>query len=188
MRHGHLRRVTQGCAAAALWTVCAVAAAGSVDVQGKVVYVDDGDTVVMLLANMSQMKVRLASIDAPESSHTNKEKGRVGQPYSENSKRFLSNLVKGAEVTARCFEKDRYDRSVCELFVRGESANRQMVGAGLAWANQASGGRYLRDKSLVKLEDEARGAKLGLWRGKAPVQPWEWRKVCWVEGKCDAGL
>jgi micrococcal nuclease len=172
----------------AAWFLCAaweVAAAGPVDVPGKVVYVDDGDTVVMLLANMSQMKVRLASIDAPESSHTNKEKGRAGQPYSENSKQFLSKLVKGAEVTARCFEKDRYDRDVCDLFVKGESANRKLVAAGLAWANQASGGRYLRDKSLVKLEEDARGSKLGLWRGKAPVPPWEWRKVCWVEGKCD---
>ena len=184
---GWTRRLIVLSATWVFWAAWGVAAAGSVDVPGKVVYVDDGDTVVMLLADKSQMKVRLSSIDAPESSHTNKEKGRVGQPYSENSKQFLSKLVKGAEVTARCFEKDRYERDVCELFVGGESANRQMVGAGLAWANQSSGGRYLRDKSLAKLEQDARGARLGLWKGKAPVPPWEWRKVCWGEGKCDAG-
>lgn len=176
-------------AAWALAAACGLAvAAGAADVQGRVVYVDDGDTVVMLLADKSQMKVRLASIDAPESSHTNKEKGRVGQPYSENSKQYLAKLVKGLDVTARCFEKDRYERDVCELFVGGESANKQMVMAGMAWANQSSGGRYLRDKSLMKHEEAARAARLGLWKGAAPVPPWEWRKVCWGEGRCDAGL
>jgi len=165
-----------------------VAAAASVDVLGKVVYVDDGDTVVMLLADKTQMKVRMASIDAPESSHTNKEKGRVGQPFSDKSTQFLSSLTKGKDVSAKCFEKDRYDRNVCEIFVGSESVNRHMVASGMAWANQSAKGRYLRDKSLPGLEEKARQGRLGLWQGKTPVAPWEWRKTCWVDGQCVGGL
>ncbi len=177
---------------AAMWALgatCSLSvASGRVEVQGRVVHVDDGDTVVLLLADKSKMKVRLASIDAPESSRTNKERGKVGQPFSENSKQYLASMVKGVDVTARCFEEDRYKRSVCDIMVRGVSANRQMVIGGMAWANQSSGGRYLRDKSLVKAEEQARASQLGLWKGSSPVPPWEWRKACWTEGRCNGGL
>lgn len=151
---------------------------------GKVVYVDDGDTVVLLVEGNKQKRVRLSSIDAPESSHTNKEKGRIGQPYSEPATKFLASLVKGRPVNARCIELDRYGRSICELFVDGVSVNRQMVEHGWAWANVAAGGRYLRDKNLPALEAKARAARLGLWGGQHPVEPWEWRNSCWKEGRC----
>lgn len=159
------------------------AAAGAM-LQGKVVYVDDGDTVILLTHEMQQTKIRLASIDAPESSHTNKQRGRVGQPYANNAQHFLADLVKGQEVSAKCFEQDRYGRSVCEIFKDGRSVNAQLVSSGWAWANQASKGRYLRDKSLVDLERQARAARVGLWAGANPVAPWEWRKTCWEGGDC----
>lgn len=162
--------------------------AAQVDTGGKVVYVDDGDTIVVLTSEHSQMKVRLASIDAPESSHTNKERGRVGQPFSDKSGQYLSSMVKGRQVQLHCYEKDKYERDVCDVSVGGQSVNREMVAAGLAWANQAANGRYLRDKSLVQVESDARASRKGLWQGRAPVAPWEWRKTCWTEGKCDAGL
>jgi micrococcal nuclease len=151
---------------------------------GKVVYVDDGDTVVLLSNDNSQMKVRLASIDAPESSHTNKERGRIGQPYSDNSGKYLASLVKGKNVDANCFESDRYGRSVCELFVSGESVSQAMVRNGWAWANVSGKGRYLRDKSLPGLEAAAKASRSGLWAGANPVAPWEWRDLCWKQGQC----
>lgn len=154
------------------------------DITGKVVYVDDGDTVVLLAPNNEQMKIRLSSIDAPESSHTNKERGRIGQPYSQNSGDLLKTLVKGKSVLARCFEKDKYERFVCELFVDGKSVNDEMVKQGYAWANVAAHGRYLRNKDLVRYEAEARSKKLGLWAGRNPVAPWEWRDRCWKQSIC----
>lgn len=151
---------------------------------GKVVNVDDGDTVVLLTDGNHQMKVRLSSIDAPESDHTRQQRGKVGQPYSENSKRFLASLVKGYTVDARCYEEDRYGRSVCELFVGDVSVNQRMVREGWAWANESSKGRYLRDKSLLALQAEAQAARRGLWAGVKPIQPWDWRKSCWEDGVC----
>lgn len=157
---------------------------GTFDVEGKGVHTDDGDTVVLLVDGNTQMKIRLASIDAPESSHTNQQKGRIGQPYSDNSARYLKSLVNGRNVRAHCFEKDHYRRDVCELFVDGQSVNREMVARGWAWANAAANGRYMRDESLPSLESSARTRKIGLWAGANPVAPWQWRDVCWKQGQC----
>lgn len=154
------------------------------DVEGRAVFVEDGDTLVLLTADHTQLKIRLASLDAPESSHTKKEFGRVGQPYSDNSKKYLAALTKGKEVQAHCFELDRYERSVCDLYVDGHSVSHEMVRAGLAWANMAASGRYLRDKSLLDLEAGARADRIGLWAGRNPVEPWVWRDVCWKQGVC----
>lgn len=154
------------------------------DAAGKVVSVDDGDTVVLLIDGRTQLKVRLSSIDAPESSHTNKQSGRVGQPYSVNSSQYLASLVKGKNVDAHCFEVDRRGRDVCELFVDSQSVNQAMVKQGWAWANAAAGGRYLRDKSLPALEAKARSSHAGLWAGANPVAPWDWRDACWKQGQC----
>lgn len=153
--------------------------------QGRIVYVDDGDTVVLLTAANDQVKVRLASIDAPESSHTKKERGRIGQPFSANAKRHLEQLVKGRSVNAQCHDIDRYGRSVCTLAVgRGMDVNREMVRAGWAWAYTASGGRYMRDPDLPQLQAQAQAARRGLWAGSNPVPPWEWRRQCWQAGSC----
>ena len=165
-------------------TLATAAWSSPFDVSGKVIYVDDGDTVVLLVDGQKQMKVRLSSIDAPESSHTNKQIGRIGQPYSENSGKYLAALVKKKNVAAHCFETDRYGRDVCELFVDGRSVNKEMVKQGWAWANVAAKGRYLRDKSLPFTEATARASNMGLWAGLNPVAPWEWRDVCWKQGKC----
>lgn len=168
----------------ALMVMTSMASAWSKDMNGKVVYVDDGDTVVLLNETNAQVKIRLSSIDAPESSHTKKETGRIGQPYSENSGNFLASLVKGKVVNAHCFDTDMYGREICELFVTGQSVNQSMVANGWAWANTANHGRYLRDASLSGLESKARAAHIGIWAGANPVEPWEWRSKCWKKGQC----
>ena len=154
------------------------------DIDGRAIYVQDGDTLIMLTPTNEQLEIRLSSIDAPESSHTKKQTGRIGQPHSDNSKQYLAALVKGKNVRAHCFESDKYERNVCELFVDGRSVNQAMVQAGWAWANRSARGRYLRDKSLIAIEAQARATHEGLWAGKNPVEPWAWRDVCWKQGMC----
>ena len=162
----------------------AAKAAPVVMLQGRVVHVDDGDTIVLLLANKEQMKVRLSSIDAPETSHLGHGEGRVGQPFADVAKRHLAGLAKGRDATATCFEQDQYARSICEIFVGGHSLNRTMVRDGMAWANGAANGKYLRDPDLVQLQALAKAQRLGLWRDAEPVAPWMWRKNCWREKLC----
>lgn len=52
--------------------------------------------------------------------------------------------------------------------------NREMVRAGLAWVWP----RYCRQDYCADWErdqNDARAARRGLWRGKSPVAPWDWR-------------
>jgi endonuclease YncB( thermonuclease family) len=146
---------------------------------GKVIRVSDGDT--LTIRGTENQKIRLASIDAPE-----KKSGsnRPAQPYSEPSREYLAKLVAGQTITVLCFEKDRYDRHICDVPVNQTTANRLLVEAGLAWANQQAGGKYLRDKELLVLEQQARAAKRGLWVEPNPVSPWVWRTRCWQQGQC----
>ncbi|MGB5317374.1 MAG: thermonuclease family protein [Robiginitalea sp.] len=44
--------------------------------------------------------------------------------------------------------------------------------AGLAWHFR----RYSKDEKLQALEDQARAEKVGLWKDKNPIPPWEWRR------------
>jgi endonuclease YncB( thermonuclease family) len=146
---------------------------------GKVIQVSDGDT--LTIRAVENQIIRLASIDAPE-----KKSGsnRPAQPYSEPSREYLAKLVAGRTITLLCFEKDRYDRHICDIPVNQTTANRLLVEAGLAWANQQAGGKYLRDNDLLSLERQARAAKRGLWVEPNPVAPWVWRYRCWQQGQC----
>lgn len=137
----------------------------------------DGDTVE--ISNMKQ-HVRLASIDAPEGSHGY---GKPGQPFSQASTQHLEHLLARGPVTMACYDEDRYSRPVCELFVSGVSANKQMVIDGMAWANTSARGRYLRDRSLLVAQSQAAAAKKGIWSQSA-IEPWNWRSDCWKNKVC----
>lgn len=146
---------------------------------GKVIQVSDGDT--LTLRGEKNHKIRLASIDAPEKASGSK---RPGQPHSEASRDFLANRVAGRTLTLLCYEVDRYDRYICDIPDGHGTVNQALVAAGLAWANQQAGGRYLRDRTLPELEAKARAARLGLWAEPGPVPPWVWRRDCWNRQKC----
>lgn len=165
--------------------LCFTAGTATADViNGLVIHVDDGDTVTLLYGKREKLSIRLANIDAPERSHTKQESGRVGQPYSEISRRSLESLAKGKEAVADCSGIDRYGRFVCNIVIDGRSVNEQQVSRGLAWANRQSNGRYLNDKALIQVEKEARTRGLGLWADEAAIPPWEWRNLCWKKGFC----
>jgi endonuclease YncB( thermonuclease family) len=145
-----------------LFALYAALAYGAETIQGKVVAITDGDTATILMDNI-QYKIRLAEIDTPEK----------GQPYGARSKEALSALIFGKEVTAKVQERDRYGRYVARLYVGDIDVNRVMVGQGAAWVYR----QYLTDKSLLQVEQDAKGAKRGLWGlpEAENVPPWEWR-------------
>ena len=153
---------------------------GQYALTGKVVQVSDGDT-INLLVDKTQHRIRLASIDAPETSHGSE---RPGQPFGEASRKNLADYVAGKTLTLTCFEKDHYGRDVCDVPANGTTANRLQVQDGMAWANQQAKGKFLRDKTLVGIQSDAQKKKLGLWAEPGAVAPWEWRVVCWQNKKC----
>ena len=158
-------------------------AAGQYSLTGRIVQVSDGDT-INILVDRTTRRVRLASIDAPETAHGST---RPGQPFGEASRKSLAEMVAGKTLTLICFETDRYGRDVCDIPVADTTANLLQVKNGMAWANQQGGGKYLRDRSLPELEKKARAARVGIWSEDKPkpVAPWVWRQNCWQKHQCE---
>lgn len=141
----------------------------------------DGDTVVL---RGFKQRVRLANIDAPEMSHGYE---KPGQPFSVQATKWMEKKVEGKAVTVRCPDEDRYGRRVCDLFLNGEHVNKELVRAGLAWANTANG-RYLRDKTVLDAQREAQESHRGLWTQAHATPPWLWRHECWEKRVCRGEL
>lgn len=150
---------------------------------GKVIHVEDGDTLTILQSDFSKVSVRLSDIDAPETSHG---RGRPGQPYSQASKQSLAALARGQQATANCFERDRWERPVCTVFVNGQDVNAEQLRRGMAWVNRVNRA-YVRNAQSVATEAQAQAAGVGLWsaHGPKPVPPWQWRRDCWKNQACE---
>lgn len=129
--------------------------------EGLVISIADGDTLTILY-KQKQMKIRLAEIDAPEKK----------QPFGTRSKQALSDLCFGKQAKIVPQTKDRYGRTVARVRCDGQDASEQLVRSGMAWVFD----RYVTDRNLYSLQDEARVARRGLWSDEHPIAPWEWRK------------
>jgi micrococcal nuclease len=126
-----------------------------------VIGISDGDTLTVL-HEQQQIKVRLAEIDAPEKA----------QAFGARAKQSLSDLCFGKQAEVVPQSSDRYGRTVARVRCDGIDANAEQVRRGMAWVFD----RYVTDRSLYALQDEARTARRGLWSDPAPVPPWEWRR------------
>ena len=83
----------------------------------------DGDT---CRTNAGE-KIRLACIDTPEL------RGKRANPVPAKAARdYLRALVVGRDVGIRRITKDRYGRTVAELFVDGSNVQQRLVAAGHA--------------------------------------------------------
>jgi endonuclease YncB( thermonuclease family) len=131
-------------------------------VRGKVVSVQDGDTLTILI-DRRQVRVRLTDIDAPE----------LKQAFGTRSRQSLSEMCFGKIASLDVRGQDRYHRSLAQVTCDGKDANAEQVRRGYAWIFV----RYApRDSPLYFLEQEARTARRGLWADSAPVAPWDWRR------------
>ena len=135
---------------------------------GKVVKITDGDTLVVLDAGNTQHKIRLSGIDAPESN----------QPFGKRSKEALSALVAGQRVEVDWHKHDRYGRIVGKVIAQGKDVNLAQIRTGMAWWYR----KYANEQSRVDqgiyaaTEAKARVSGVGLWADKDPIPPWDWRK------------
>lgn len=137
------------------------AAAG--EFAGKVVRVQDGDT-LSVLVDRKQVKVRLIDIDAPESK----------QPFGTRSRQSLAELCASKIARIVYHGKDRYGRTLGRVNYAGMDANAEQVRRGMAWVFV----RYApKDSPLYAVQAEARAGKRGLWQDPRPMPPWEWRTL-----------
>jgi micrococcal nuclease len=128
----------------------------------RVVAVSDGDTITVLSADKQQIKIRLAGIDAPESS----------QAFGNRAKQALAEKVAGKTIEVVTQSKDPYGRTVADLYLEGRWINLELVAEGWAWHYR----QYSRDQRLADAEAAARQAGMGLWADKDPIPPWGFRR------------
>src|SRR5689334_9076764 len=69
-----------------------VTSAQALTLSGRVIRVQDGDSITVLDADNNQHRIRINGIDAPEK----------GQPFGDRSRQSMANMVAGKDVTADC--------------------------------------------------------------------------------------
>jgi micrococcal nuclease len=144
-----------------LFSGISVVPAGTSMTSGRVVGVHDGDTLTLLTPRKKEVKVRLEGIDAPE----------IGQAFGNNSKRSLSDLVFGKTVKIVVSTTDDYGRKIANVYVDDLWVNLALVEKGMAWQYA----HYSHDQKLNQAEIHARAEHIGLWQGKSPIPPWDYR-------------
>lgn len=148
-----------------LWLLLAVflaSPAHATELVGRVVAVADGDTLT-LLVERTQVRVRLAEIDAPERK----------QSFGTRSRQSLHAMCHGKDAKVQDEGKDRYGRVIGRVTCNGTDANAEQVLRGMAWVYD----RYAqRNSPLYALQNNARIMGHGLWVDGNAIAPWEWRK------------
>ena len=139
---------------------------------GTVARVIDGDTAVIqpstnfapfaTFCKHSGVRIRLADIDAPE----------LRQPHGRESKRVLESLVLKKSVVIRWTKRDRYRRLIGTLQINGTNVNHLLVRRGHAWHYR----RYSRSEQLAELQAKAKADRVGVWRDRQIIPPWQWRR------------
>jgi endonuclease YncB( thermonuclease family) len=143
------------------------ALAVGVTAEGKVIGVSDGDTVTVLTAVKSQLKVRLSGIDASES----------GQAFGSRAKQALSECAFGKLAMIEGDKRDKYGRTVARVVVGGVDCNLRQIELGMAWHYKKYAGEQpsAERSAYATAEREARTAQRGLWIEAAAEAPWAWR-------------
>lgn len=132
---------------------------------GTVTHCFDGDSFRMTTA-MGEQEVRLWGVDAPEH----------GQPYGEDARAFAKRHWEGKEVeVVSDHGQDRYGRKIVEMRLKeGPVIQKLLLDNGYAWYyRQYAPGRA----DFASAEAAARARKAGLWAGRDPVPPGDWRRA-----------
>ncbi|EDC3761224.1 thermonuclease family protein [Campylobacter upsaliensis] len=138
------------------------------ELTGKVSKVIDGDTIELLAKTSKEnpynhiikLKIRLYGIDAPE----------LKQAYGKEAKEYLSALILKQEVSLIIENKDKYERIVGTIFLKGKDINKEMVKNGYAHAYESFSKKYLAEQADAKM------FKLGLWQDERVMSPSEFRR------------
>ncbi len=144
-----------------LWLLClvlmgalALVAPTTADEFGRVKQVYDGDTILL----DDGRKVRYLGINAPE----------YQEPFYLKAKRLNESLVLGERVRLEFGEEgtDTFNRLLAYVYVGDQMVNARLVQEGLAHAFFI-GPRRRHDGLLLRLQDEAKQRKLGMWSARA---------------------
>ena len=134
----------------------------------QVASVGDGDTLRVRQSNQLTT-LRLGCIDAPESAQ---------RPWGQQSANRLKQLLPpGQAVQVRAIERDRYGRTVAEVYLGNQSVNLQLVQEGMAVVyRQYLNGCADTKNEYLQAEAQAKQQQRGFWNQPNPVMPWDFRR------------
>lgn len=130
-----------------------------------VVRVVDGDTIDIRMDGESvEEKVRFLGINTPETV----DPRRTVECFGKEASNFMKALLNGKRIRAEgdpeADERDKYQRLLRNIILSdGTDVNASMVGSGYAYAYVSFPQNKTRKKQLVRLQEEAKNAKRGLW-------------------------
>ncbi len=123
----------------------------------------DGDTLVI-----GSQKIRLASIDAPETDQICLDTERKTWGCGIQARDRLADHIGNRAIDCATKGRDVYGRTLAVCTLSGENLNAWMVQQGWALAFVRYSNEYTAD------QEAARAAGRGLWSG-AFIAPWDWR-------------
>lgn len=119
-------------------------------------YLKDGDSFVTIWGE----ECRMAEIDSPEHN----------QFYGQQSKQFLENHILYRPIKIKRLGKDKFGRTLCQVYINNIWINKLMVDNGMSWA-------YKPKTSLMINQQIAKQKKIGLWKYPNPQNPYIYRKL-----------
>jgi endonuclease YncB( thermonuclease family) len=146
----------------------------------SVVKIADGDTITVRRGSRKE-KIRFCGVDSVE------KQQKLGT-QATNYLRSLIGLGDGT-VLVTPIEKDRYERTVAELFVKPRPGtpgyqpeeeiflNGEMVEAGFARHYSLYSGSCPNKEVIEKSEAIAKASRVGFWSDPNAVAPWDYRKL-----------
>ena len=135
--------------------------------KGKVVSIQDADTITIKEQSGLNRVIRLVYIDAPELSQ-----GSIAAKGTY----YLKKAIMNQEVRVHIVGKGYYGRYLGEVFSGGTSVNMDLIIKGLAfiypWSHFSS---YEKKLEYLSLRDKAKRDKVGVW-GIKISKPWAYRR------------
>lgn len=116
----------------------------------------DGDTFITGAGEI----IRLSNVDAPE----------IGQEFGYEAKQFLSRAILNKIVKLVTHGKDKYGRTIADVYVGGVYINEMGIKKGMAWAYKRFSSIKLYNEYLI-----AKKNKVGLWAYNGQIPPFLWR-------------
>ena len=134
---------------------------------GKTIYgkpkIIDGDTI-----HISNNKIRLHAIDAPEKKQTCLKNGKKWSCGLEST-RFLTDIIGKDKINCNVKSKDRYNRYIGVCYKDDVDLNSEMVINGWAIAYRYYSLDYIEEEEIAKSK------KVGIWIGEFE-EPYLYRK------------
>lgn len=129
--------------------------------QGKVIAVEDGNTIEVETKEEGVIKVMLSEADCPE----------LTQQFGEEAKAFTEDLVYKKKVIVEMKGKDRWGNKLAVIKLKnGKTLHEELIKNGLAWPPVKSASQ------LASLAEQAKSKKEGLWSAEDPMEPWVYRR------------